>query len=821
MFFRFAIAVLLIATSASGLLATDSSEARFLKGLRERRLYRLAEIECRERLAESDLSDEERAEFVIQLALTYTAQALDATAAEREPHWANAGLVCEEHLQKYANSPRSLLVQLQRALVDVSRGEIEQLEAIGTPDEQARLARASEHLRAAIRRLESVRESVEDARNGLRPELLAKGGFDEHELESLAGNVALETARALRRQAACFPPDSPERDDALLRALAMLEPLAAKSPADDFVWRARLETVACLRQLGRVEPAQRQLDAWMADSPPNDLQDEIYAERLRLLLSAERTSEARQLASQPPEGARANADLARLEVFVAAWRAAPEEDLTAAINALLDRIRQQDGPATVRRAESLVGRAFASSPTASNPQSLIHAAEHLYHAGRVEEAIATYDRAAKAFAEQGDAEKSFEAALTAATIEKARGEMLAAARRYRQLALHQPEHPQAAVAHQAAILALADQLRANPSRSDDAALSQYGEMLAEHLAKWSNASTVDDVRWWQAQFLANRGQSAEALAALAILPGDSTHAAEGISLAGDLYEQAIAALPQDSTVSGDLLVQATRHLQPLVLKNDQRWPTEWTPLQRAAALELARLHLKYGPQGHDYAQRMLLAALRGAPVPEPEWQADAAPLLIVALVRGGQTRDALQWLQQTTGQKSSDALSLLDALLAELQSAPEARKSALAGVLLTAVDATAAAAKGDAEMQSLLVRYRAAALAGLNRDQEAIVLYNTLAPQRSRDGAVQEEYAQVLSRSDGTADREQGLQQWQRVERGSRQGSPRWFRARLARIQLLKELGHGEEAAKLLALTRLVHPDLGGEEMRGRFEAID
>jgi hypothetical protein len=144
----------------------------------------------------------------------------------------------------------------------------------------------------------------------------------------------------------------------------------------------------------------------------------------------------------------------------------------------------------------------------------------------------------------------------------------------------------------------------------------------------------------------------------------------------------------------------------------------------------------------------------------------------------------------------------------------------LAGVLLSAVDTAAAQSKGDAEMESLHVRYRAAALAGLRRDQEALAIYKILAPKRPRDGDIQEEYAQLLARADSTAAREQALRQWQAVERGSRSGNKRWFRARLARIALLQQLDRRDEAAKLLALTRLVHPELGGAEMRARFEAL-
>src|SRR5690606_33746731 len=128
---------------------------------------------------------------------------------------------------------------------------------------------------------------------------------------------------------------------------------------------------------------------------------------------------------------------------------------------------------------------------------------------------------------------------------------------------------------------------------------------------------------------------------LATISAVDEHATAAVELAGILYAQSLEALPRDSAEAREALGRATLHLQPMVLGADQRWPQSWTRIQRAAALALAKLHLKYGLPGHDYAQRMLLAALRGAPAPDSDWQTEAAGLLIVALVRGGQTGQAI------------------------------------------------------------------------------------------------------------------------------------------------------------------------------------
>ena len=76
--------VALLAAAAGAVRAEPSDEA-FIEGLRARRLFSLAETYCRDRLAEADLSDPDRAELVIELARTYAQHALNTSPAERGP----------------------------------------------------------------------------------------------------------------------------------------------------------------------------------------------------------------------------------------------------------------------------------------------------------------------------------------------------------------------------------------------------------------------------------------------------------------------------------------------------------------------------------------------------------------------------------------------------------------------------------------------------------------------------------------------------------------------------------------------------------------
>jgi hypothetical protein len=106
-----------------------------------------------------------------------------------------------------------------------------------------------------------------------------------------------------------------------------------------------------------------------------------------------------------------------------------------------------------------------------------------------------------------------------------------------------------------------------------------------------------------------------------------------------------------------------------------------------------------------------------------------------------------------------------------------------------------------------LVRLRASALDVAGHRQEALAAFAQLAEQMPDDGRVQESYAALLAGSDSAAELREALPRWQQVEQRSRAGSPRWRRARQARIDLLTRLGDDEAAEKLQRLTRLLYPD--------------
>jgi hypothetical protein len=277
----------------------------------------------------------------------------------------------------------------------------------------------------------------------------------------------------------------------------------------------------------------------------------------------------------------------------------------------------------------------------------------------------------------------------------------------------------------------------------------------------------------------------------------------------ELLVAAYAALLAEDR-SAQRFAAAREELQPLLFVDPTKWPDEWSPLQREAALVLARGALDHHAEGLDYGKRLLSKALEGRPLPDPSWERRAAVTLAVAMLAGGEMAEADAWLRRVHKGKTAEREQLLLTTLNNLRTNPGV--CAEADRLLRSLSALEGEVRQDAQT--------AAALAAAGRTGESLRLYEQLTTERPDDRGVQIAYARLLGASDSAADREAALGRWRLIESRSEAGSDEWFEARLERLRLLIATGKHGDAKKLLALTRLLAPTLGGDERRAEFEQI-
>ncbi len=99
-------------------------------------------------------------------------------------------------------------------------------------------------------------------------------------------------------------------------------------------------------------------------------------------------------------------------------------------------------------------------------------------------------------------------------------------------------------------------------------------------------------------------------------------------------------------------------------------------------------------------------------------------------------------------------------------------------------------------------------------------MLESLAKANPRDGQAQEDLASLLMSGDDDASLKAALTKWREVADNCRPGSPRWFRAHyaIARVQL--DLGNVAQARSTLKRVESSNPDLGGAEMKPKFQQL-
>jgi hypothetical protein len=195
-------------------------------------------------------------------------------------------------------------------------------------------------------------------------------------------------------------------------------------------------------------------------------------------------------------------------------------------------------------------------------------------------------------------------------------------------------------------------------------------------------------------------------------------------------------------------------------------------------------------------------------------------LLVVALAAQGRDGEAAEQLKHVAGGSPADRLSMVN-LLAELANrAPAERQRKLAAVELRAIDDLLERERPDAATLEALANLQAVALTRAGRHSEAVALMQSVAKTNPRDGQAQENLASLLTDAPDAESLKAALVKWREVASKSRPASPRWFRAEygVARAQL--KLGNRGQARARIKLLESSHPDLGGAEMKEKFQRL-
>ena len=799
-----------------------SEDQRYVAGLRDRRLYALAASYCQRRLQSPDLSEQARAELVVQLSQTYVQHALDAKASDAAGLWQQAAEEALQFAQQFPNSRWGLVVQTQAAMVLVARGELLRQQAEVSADSGATLNEARGYLRTGIRALRTVEEELGQA---LRDQSLPPEGAPSRvQLLALQKNLRYELARAYLSQGQCYDVDTPDRDNALRQATELLESLARLSSVDPLAYKARLDEINCLRLMKDNAGALRKLDALSNENPPPAIAQQADALRLRVLLAAGRLAEAKALVEKVgrPAGAHPQWDFALLEYGLAMWahahqagktdEAAQWERLSAE---QVKQIEATHQPYWARRAEALLASRIHIGGGSSDLDLQVRAAQGFYRSGQWNDAITAYEKAAAMAREQGQRQAAFDLEYLAAGIEHEQNQHLPAATRLRRLSLAMPEHRKAAEAHLLGVFHAGQAVKAGAISVDD-----YEGYVREHLKHWPQAATTSHAQIYLGNLLEYRREWEAALEAFRAVAQEDPQYEVAVAGVERAYRGWIASLQAAGEPHDATLRAAAEYFEKAFLGPEAQWPRRWSAAQRTAALAAARLRLHQSPPDFDRASRILGVALTGQPAADEAWRAAATSEQAVALAGLGRFEDAERLLSSAAAQQPLRRMEQLERLqsLADEENDPN-RRSLVSKLTLKGLEAI----KPEQLPQTAQPHYRrllAMAKAGSGDVAGAIPLFERLLAEQPRDAVLLEAFAQCLSGSSDPQHLKLAQSRWREIERNSKAGTPLWFRAKYGLACTYEKLGEPAYAARLIKVTSVLHPELGGSTMKARFEEL-
>jgi tetratricopeptide (TPR) repeat protein len=204
-----------------------------------------------------------------------------------------------------------------------------------------------------------------------------------------------------------------------------------------------------------------------------------------------------------------------------------------------------------------------------------------------------------------------------------------------------------------------------------------------------------------------------------------------------------------------------------------------------------------------------------------EWRAvalSAYRLRIVLLAQQGKVREAEALISQVANAGTDPLLRLLEGLTTATEQVNAATRRDIGEIQLqTALALNRQRDQLSAAERHQLDRCLAKSYLLTERSREAFELYESLLEQAPDDRELRLEYAESLTRC-GTPDcLRRALPHWRYLENREKQGTTAWLRMRAEVIRSLLATGKSAEAEKLLSVTQLLYPELGGASLKEEY----
>ncbi len=823
-------------TGTSNCRGADESLGIYFEQLRQRGLFSIAESYAVSRLGQANLPRARRINLTIELSRTLAAHAEFASEQQQPELWKQARTVVDEERLREPTSPFAVLLSAQSAIVPAGEVEWLRLECELHPFDDTLANRTRQQAGQAIQLLSDMeRDLLAPNKDKSRSDLERPA---THTLRNTLHHVRLALAQSLRTRAELMPADSRDRTVDLVNAELTARKLigAADEPIP---FRASLLLASCLRLRGDLNGAEKMLALPEKGVPAGDrsVMDDLVAERVRVLLLRHQTPDAlaiivkRRSQEQRLSGelwflqtrsllTMRNLALAKKDVELA-------NQLREQAEVALQRCDEQVGGFWSRRCRDLWESTQSSEKYGPELDGLMQQARSDFLGGRVEASLKGYARGELAARSAGKMDLALELGYTRASILLQEKQYESAGAEFLRLADEYPESPRAPSAHLNGAYCLG---RLYDDQKTQQRRERYSETLDRHLERFPNDPSADDARFFKAYLEEQRLQATVALPLYLKVAGTHPRAAEAQAGAARCYETILVRMREKKLPTSEFEQTAIKTLRSLVPAAGEA--TE--PLsvaQSEVALHLAAIQLLAEPPQFDQAERQLqhvvdAAAKTGEADPQRDrWvrlRQRSEALRVVAMAGNGHPLEAERLIVSLAKASPRDLMVIVERLAPFVASQNRQRQSQYVTLQLHAIQLLLPHKKSlSREEQDRLEQFQARAYLVTGETGKALEVYERMATAAAKDASRQREIAGLLSEASAKECSVLAQQCWRRAESLSKQGTAEWFTARLGVISASVKLNEQAEARKLLAVTKLLYPELGGPETKKQFLELE
>jgi len=839
----------------------DATE-RYFDGLRERRLFSLAETVCLRMLNDTGPGLVERTRYAVELSRTYVDHAAYAESIEEQTEMLDlAARAIDEVLSGRDNHPQALLLQAQKAIVTAREVELFRWRHELHPLADADLQQALERAARVTPELQQLDQALSAELRAPRRDVLGER-LQPYQLRGLLNVVRFRAGALQLDRAALLDSGSPDRSEALVLADQWFRRVAAGAPGDRLTLESQLAVVQVTRLSGDLATAGKLLNALLQDLPPPAVLDDAMAELVELHLADGRLADAldelraHRLARRGLTG-RLNwlnvVVLSRLSQATAQQGdPALAAELMEQAKSFAQRAGTEGSAYWAARARQQIDLDHRRHRYGGDVAPWLEQGQNSFAAGRLPDAIRAYTRAwelvRQARTTAPDAAAEVGSALGSLLVQEGRYED--AADVLRDAVLVQPAGEQAAASDLLRAWCLTRLYEVEPTRSRREACMTA---LEEHRARFPASATAAEAAWLLAQIEERRLQSTQALRLYAAIPDSHARFAEAnvaVARCGEVILSRLAELgrPVDEWEPAILRLLDDR-CAPLLT---QARPL--SPLQAELLLRTARLRLNAVPPDFITADSLLNQLFRertgssGSPAvpgtgPLPanaatetgsgeeltaadraalsQLRYQAAALRVISLAGQGQMREAYRLVEDVARRDSAELVAVLSGLTAAAAGLPAPQQRELGELQLHAFDLSGARLEGlPAEEQTAWRQTLASAHDFTGRPAQAADLLKPLLDADPENHDLRRRIATRLMAANTPERLAAARQHWQKLESTFPPGSADWFSARMETIRVSLSLGQTDEARKVLRVTRLLYPDPPTAEIRGTLDEL-